>query len=61
LFYTEDCTDATVDFQDSGLSDMQRTKIESYEYSFDLTTAVALNPTPTTDYSPIVKAEFLNA
>jgi hypothetical protein len=61
LYYTEDCTDATVDFQDSGLSDMQRTKIESFEWSFDLTTAVAVNPTPTTDYSPIVKAEFLAA
>jgi hypothetical protein len=62
LYYTEDCTDATAgDYQDAGISDMQRTKIESFEWSVDLTTAVAINPTPTTDYSPIVKAEFLAA
>ncbi len=59
LFYQADCADASA-VQAATLANFTRTKIESWELSVDVFYMKAYNSSPSTRFSPIVKAEILN-
>lgn len=57
-YYNKECYDASSGH--TGRQSLSRTMRETYEFSFDLTFMHALNSSPTTDYSPILKTEILS-
>lgn len=58
LYYNEDCTNAAA-IQSAGTEGLTRTKVESFEYSFDVAFVTTYNSRPSADYTPIVKVELL--
>lgn len=58
LYYNEDCTNAAA-IQSAGTEGLTRTKVESFEYSFDVAFITAYNSRPSADFTPIIKAELL--
>lgn len=59
VFYQADCADASA-LQAASLAGLTRTKIESWEFSLDVFYLKAYNSSPSTRFSPILKAEILN-
>ncbi len=59
VFYQADCADASA-IQASGMANSTNTKIESWQFSFDVFYMKAYNSDVANRYSPIVKAEILS-
>jgi hypothetical protein len=60
LFYQADCADASA-VQASGMTNSTQTKVESWQFALDVFFLKFYNSAPATTYSPIIKAEILEA